>query len=78
MYQANNEKRNKTNKKRNRTTESRKNENNRRKENCKYFGLLEANTIKQAEMKGKIYEKRVTDERDSFLKPSSAAEMSKG
>ena len=51
---ANNEKRKTTNDGRNRTTESRKIRTLREKKTSKYLGILEASTIKQAEMKRKI------------------------
>ena len=41
----------------------------------KYWGILEADTIKQVEMNEK-YEKSKLEEREFFLKPSSAAEIS--
>ena len=42
------------------------------KENSKFLGILEAGTIKQAEMKEK---NSVSDERESFSKPSSIVEI---
>ena len=52
MCHANNEKRKTTNGERHRTTKSKKNL--REKETYKYLGILEADIIKQAEMKEKI------------------------
>ena len=45
------------------------------KENYKYSWMLEADIVKQAEIKDKIT-KSTSDERENFLKPSSAAETS--
>ena len=44
-------------------------------ENYKYFGILEANIIKQAEMKERIRKEYLRRMR-KYLKPSSAAEIS--
>ena len=45
------------------------------KETYKYLGILEADTIKQVEMKEKI-KKSISDERENFSKSSSTAEIS--
>ena len=45
------------------------------KENYKYLGILEADTIKQAEMKEK-FKNSTSDERGNFWKPGSVAEIS--
>ena len=47
----------------------------REKENYKYLGILEESTNKQVEMKEKR-KKSISDERESFSKPSSAAKIS--
>ena len=44
-------------------------------ETYKYLGILEADTIKQVDMKGKII-KSISDKRKNFPKPSSTAEIS--
>ena len=47
------------------------------KETYKHFGILEADTIKQAEMKKKKKkEKNASEERERFSRPKSAAEIS--
>ena len=56
MYHANNEKRKTTNDRRNRTTKSRKIRTFGEKENYMYLIILEADTITQVEMTGKIKE----------------------
>ena len=45
------------------------------KETYKYLGILEMDTIKQEEMKEK-HKKSIKDERENFMKPSSAAGIS--
>ncbi len=73
MYNADNEKREKTNSGRNRTNKeiSRILE---EMENYKYFRLLEVEIIKFAEIKGKK-RKCSSNEQESLLKPNSAAEI---
>ena len=46
------------------------------KENYKYLGILEANTIKQGEMKEKNKKRVHQTNMKNFLKPSSAVEIS--
>ena len=46
------------------------------KENYKYLGILEADTIKQVEIKKKKKEMNTLDEWENFLKPKSGAEIS--
>ena len=71
MCNANNENRKKTNNGRKRTAKPRKNQNARRKRNQPVIlEILEAD--KQVEMKERIQK----DERENFLKPSSAARNS--
>ena len=41
------------------------------KENYKHLGILEADTIKQAEMKEKFLKKSTSNERENFSKPNS-------
>ena len=48
----------------------------RKKENCKHLEILEAETIKQVDMKKK--KMIILDERERFLKPSSAIGISSG
>ena len=53
----------------------------REKENHKYLGILEADTIKQTEMKEKKKKKKekkrkASDKRENFSKPNSAAKIS--
>ena len=45
----------------------------RKMENYKYLGILEADTIKQTEIKEK-YKKGTSEERENFSKPNSTAE----
>ena len=54
MFHVNNQKWKTTNDGRNRTIKSRKNQNARRKGNLQILGILEADTIKQEEMKEKM------------------------
>ena len=46
-----------------------------RKKNCKYWAILEANIIKQAEIKKNIIKKKTSEEGESFSKPNSVAEI---
>ena len=54
MHHANNEKWQTTHDRRSQTTKSNSNQNAQRKGNLQILGILEANTIKQVEMKEKI------------------------
>ena len=46
------------------------------KETYKYLEILEANTIKHAEMKEKIKRKNTSGERINYSKPNNMAEIS--
>ena len=46
------------------------------KENYNYSGILEAGTIKKAEMKKEEEEKSISEEQENFLKPCTSAENS--
>ena len=45
------------------------------KENYKYIGILEVDTIKRSDMKEKL-QKSISDEHESFSKPSPVAGIS--
>ena len=72
MCHANDEKWEMTNDGSNRSTKSRKNQNAQRKGNLKYLGILEEDTIKQAEMKEKNF-KNILGEQENYLKPNYIA-----
>ena len=73
MCYADNEKQKTLNDERNKTMIYRKNQNTWRKGNYKYLGILEADTIKHAEIKEK---KNTPGERENYSKPNYIVEIS--
>ena len=79
MCYDNNEKREKTNKRRNRTNKLRKNENaDKKKETYKYLGILEADPIKEIEMKEKLRKEYLRWNRKIFETKLDSKNLMKG
>ena len=74
MCHANNDEQKTTNDGKNRTTKSRKIRTLGKLETCKYLGILEAETIKQAEMKEKSNKKNPPGEQENYSKPNYIAD----